>query len=41
MCHCEEVRRSNLLFDFRFPFAKLMRIGELSNEKKISSHRVM
>jgi hypothetical protein len=29
MCHCEEARRSNLLFDFQFPFAKLMSFGHL------------
>ncbi len=32
MCLCEEARRSNLLFDFRFRFFKLTEIvNELSN----------
>jgi hypothetical protein len=32
MCHCEEERRSNLLFDFQFPFAKLVFISRRNDE---------
>jgi hypothetical protein len=32
MCHCEEVRRSNLLFDFQFPFSKLVFISRRNDE---------